>query len=266
MRKVRRTGYAFGTLVALSIGVILQAAPSTIADAAMQGDRAAVQAMLKSGADVNMAQGDGMTALHWAALKNDADLAKALLRAGARVNATTRLGGYTPLLLAAKDGHVAVIEALVAAGADANEATTNGTTPLMLAAAAGKSEGVKTLLDHGAKIDAKEVKGETAIMFAAAFGRPDTIKVLAARGADVNATMNAVDLTVTQQATQAPAGATTGKNISESESSEPRRRTSKGQAINPYNLLVAAQGGLTPLLFAAREGYIDAVQMLIEAG
>ena len=111
-------------------------------------------------------------------------------------------------------------------------------------------------------MDAREVKGETALMFAAAFGRVDAIRALTAYGADADLTMKAVDLTATQQATQAPAGATTGKNISENAAPSERR----GQAINPYNLLVAAEGGLTPMLFAAREGYIDSAVALIDAG
>ena len=66
--------------------------------------RKRVRALLKQAADVNGAQGDGMTALHWAAMKNDADLAQLLLYAGANVRATTRIGAYTPLVLAAKKG------------------------------------------------------------------------------------------------------------------------------------------------------------------
>ena len=70
----------------------------------MQGDREAVRTLLKQAADVNAAQGDGMTALHWAAMNGDAELAQMLLFAGANVRATTRLGAYTPLILAAKQG------------------------------------------------------------------------------------------------------------------------------------------------------------------
>src|SRR6058998_2452211 len=78
--------------------------PTLVADAAQSGDREAVRALLKQAADVNAAQGDGMTALHWAAQKNDAELARMLLYAGANVKATTRINGYTPLLLAARAG------------------------------------------------------------------------------------------------------------------------------------------------------------------
>ena len=127
-----------------------------------------------------------MTALHWAAQKGDVELAKMLLYASANLKATTRIGGYTPLLIASKNGDAAMIETLTKAGADANAPTINGTTPLMLAAAAGKPAAVTTLLAHGANVNAKEaVKGETALTFAAAFGRADVIRVLTAHGADV---------------------------------------------------------------------------------
>jgi uncharacterized protein len=81
----------------------------TIADAEMRGDTSAVRLLIKQGADVNAAQGDGMTALHWAAMHGDAELTSTLLYAGANVRATTRLGGYTALHLAAQAGEAAAI-------------------------------------------------------------------------------------------------------------------------------------------------------------
>src|SRR5262245_5985834 len=93
-----------------SLSPSLQAADAPVADAAQQGNRDAVKALLKQARDVNAAQGDGMTALHWAAVKNDAELAQMLLYAGANVRAMTRIGGYTPLILAAKSGNAAVME------------------------------------------------------------------------------------------------------------------------------------------------------------
>src|SRR5215470_13842095 len=159
---------------ALGASLMQAAGPSTVIDAAMTGNRDAVRTLLQSGADVNTALGDGMTALHYAATRNDAELAKMLIVAGANVKATTRLGGYTPLLLASRTGNAAVLDTLVAAGADPNSATVNGTTALMFAAASGKTDAVKLLLDKGAAIDAKEnTRGETALMFAAAAGRAD---------------------------------------------------------------------------------------------
>src|SRR4051794_19225271 len=97
-------GFFLSTAGALCLSAVLAAqTTSAVADAAMAGNRDAVKALLKDGGDVSAAQGDGMTALHWAAMKDDAEMAQMLVYAGANVRATTRLGGYTPLVLAAKN-------------------------------------------------------------------------------------------------------------------------------------------------------------------
>src|SRR5262245_5872843 len=125
-------------LFAVCLTALLGAAPSSspVADTAMRGDRDAVRTLLKQGADVSAAQGDGMTALHWAADRGDAALAEMLVYAGANVGAVTRIGQYTPLHLASKTGSTAVVQTLLKAGADPSaRATTTGVTPLHLAAA-----------------------------------------------------------------------------------------------------------------------------------
>ena len=187
----------FGTLgVAICLSVAMSGqTPASVANAAMTGDREGVRAFLKKGLDVNEAQGDGTTALHWAAMKGDAEVAQMLIYAGANVRATTRLGAYTPLYLAAKGGHSGVVAALLAAGADAKALTSNGTTPLMIAAASGDTRTITSLVENGADINAKDgAKGETPLMFAAAFNRADAVKLLLARGADAKATTTVVDL------------------------------------------------------------------------
>src|SRR5579862_5917092 len=83
-----------------------------VADAAMRGDREALRSLIRAAADVNSAQGDGMTALHWAAAGGDSEMAGMLIHAGANVRAGTRIGGYTPLFLAAEHGHSSVIDLL----------------------------------------------------------------------------------------------------------------------------------------------------------
>ena len=131
----RRTGLLGATLLLVSFAGSVEAQDAGLIGAARQGDADAVQALLAGGADPSRAQGDGMTALHMAALEGHADVVAVLLGAGAEVGATTRIGAYTPLHLASQGGHGAVVRALLEKGADATRATTNsGTTPLHLAA------------------------------------------------------------------------------------------------------------------------------------
>jgi hypothetical protein len=167
-RTSRPIGLTLSGIVAVLCAAALHASTAApVADAAMDGSTEAVRALLKQGADVNAAQGDGLTALHWAAKKGDADLASMLVYAGANVRATTRLAGYTPLHMAAEIGSAPVINALVKAGADVAVTTMSGTTPLMLAAASGDAASVTALLDAGARPNVKEFdRGHTALMFA----------------------------------------------------------------------------------------------------
>src|SRR5262245_22101565 len=129
----RRLGANFIAALCLSalFGMVAAAAGNApVADSAMRGDREAVRTLLKQGADVSAAQGDGMTALHWAAQRGDAELASMLIYAGANVGAVTRIGQYTPLHVAAGSSTGAVVELLLKAGANINAKTTNtGATP-----------------------------------------------------------------------------------------------------------------------------------------
>ncbi len=182
---------------ALCLSALLGAASTTpVADTAMRGDRDALRDLLKTGADVGAAQGDGMTALHWAAERGDAAMADMLVYAGANVSAVTRIGQYTPLHLASRAGSGTVVAALLKAGADATaRATTTGVTALHLAASAGNADVVTLLLDAGADANAKESEwGQTPLMFAAAQNRPEAIKVLLARGADPKITTKFIEI------------------------------------------------------------------------
>jgi ankyrin repeat protein len=283
---MRRTLILVSAIAALSLSALMHAATSaTVADAAMQGNHDAVKALLKEGADVNTAQGDGMTALHWAVQKGDVDLTKTLLYAGANVKATTRIGGYSPLLIASRNGNAAMIETLLAGGADPNSATVNGTTALMFAAQAGNVAAVRTLLDRNADVNAREkVKGETALMVAAAYGRADVIRALMAKGADAGITTRSMDLAafnkeeqerflMFQQQQAAQAAGRGGRS-----GAEPAQQGQGGRrGFNPnakpgierqynYTELVAYWGGITALHLAARQGEVDAVKALLEGG
>ncbi len=139
-----------------------------------------------------------MTALHWAALKGDIELTDMLLHGGGNVMSRTRLGGYTPLSLAAEAGHGAVAAALINASADVNAVDTSRTTVLMLAAASGDEGTIRVLLDHGADVHAREgAMEQTALMFAAAHNRVSAIRILLARGAQLEASSKVVNLVPT---------------------------------------------------------------------
>ena len=250
-----------GLALVLTVGMGAQA-PAPVADAASRGDRDGVRALLKKGLDVNEAQGDGTTALHWAAMTGDTELAQMLVYAGANVRATTRLGAYTPLYLAAKGGQAGVVAALLAAGADPKVTTTNGTTPLMIAAAAGDTRTITSLVENGADINARDgAKGETPLMFAAAFNRTEAVKLLLARGADHTATTKVVDLF----ALTAPEEEAMGRGRPGATGNVPADIAGATRGYR-YNELISSQGGLTALLFAARQGFTGTVEALVEGG
>jgi uncharacterized protein len=253
--------------IALSFAVVINAqSAAPIANAAQNGDRDTVRELLKKGADVNEAQGDGSTALHWAAIKGDAEMAKMLLYAGANVRATTRIGAYTPLYLAARGGYSDVVAVLLTSGADAKAVTSNGTTPLMIAAAAGDTKSINSLVENGAEIDATETKGETPLMFAAAFNRLDAVKLLLAKGANHKATTKVVDLfALTAPEEEAMQRGGGGNGGGARPANRPADIAGATRAYR-YNELIGSQGGLTALLFAARQGYTDTVMALLDAG
>ena len=191
-------GSAAALIVAVCLPALVSASPgaSPVADAAMQGDLDVARSLLREGADVNAAHGDGMTALHWAALNDDVAMLNMLVYAGANPSAVTRIGDYTPLHLAAKSGHAQVVEALLGAGSEVNAVTTaGGASALHFAAAAGSLDVISALLDHGADVNASESTwGQTALMFAAAANRVEAVDLLLQRGAESSITAKVVDI------------------------------------------------------------------------
>ncbi len=197
---------AFLSLAALVILSDANAAPvSPLADAAQRGDTATVRKLLRRGAEVNAAQGDGMSALHWAADRGDAELVRLLAYAGANTEAGTRIGQYTALHIAAGKGHSDAIRGLVDAGANANAVTTNsGVMPIHLAAASGNPDAVLTLLEAGADANAREgAWGQTPLTFAASANRVDVIETLLDAGADPSLHSKVVDVVDMENADKA---------------------------------------------------------------
>jgi uncharacterized protein len=268
----------FAILVGLlSLTAAITAGTETpIADAAMNRDLETVRSLIKQAADVNAAQGDGMTALHWAALNGDRAMAEMLLSAGANVRSATRLGAYTPLFMAAKTGQADIVEALLKSGADPKSVASNGVTVLMMAASSGDTRSVSILLDRGADPNAKETeRGQTALSFAAFFDRPDTINVLVAHGADVNLASKFVPPPAapkrgapTGAAVQNPAAGTAPAGVP----AKPAAADAKPAPARPVDADEVTKGNgaprglLTPLMYAARQGSLEAARVLIAHG
>jgi uncharacterized protein len=210
------------------------------------------------------ADGDGMTPLHWAVYRDDVPLVRSLLASGANVKAVTRVGAITPLALACTNGDAAVIELLLKAGADVNIPSTDGATPLMLAAASGSADAVKALLAHGAAVNAVEnAHGQTALMFAAAKNRAGAIEALLENGADSNFATRVEKLErprVDEDGNPLPAAPAGGSGRGQG------GRAGGGLGGQARGTSATVMGGMTALLFAAREGHMDAVQALLAGG
>ena len=246
----------------------LSAADSRIAEAAKNQGRETVSALLKQHADVNAAQEDGATALHWAAYWDNLAMAELLIRAGANPSAANDLG-VTPLPLACINESTAMVEKLLTAGANANAATSTGETPLMTCARVGSADGVKALLAHGAKVNAKEsLRDQTALMWAVSQRHPEVVRVLLEHGADVNARSRVTGELVVRNVNGArfvcpPAGS--GEDGHKS-SYKIDNGTQIAATANCAQADMAPKGGSTPLLFAARSGDLDSAKLLVAAG
>ena len=221
-----------------------------LADAVMRADRNTVRTLLQQKADVNAAQADGMTALHWAARQNDLETAQMLIGAGAKPDVATRYG-VTPLYFACQKGNAAMIDLLLRAGVDPNSANPGGETALMTASRTGNVDAVKLLLDHRAAIDMKESqRGQTALMWAVLENHPDVVKLLLARGADINA----------QTKVEIPDG-TSGKPETKSGDIG-----AHGPGMYRGRAVPSPAGAMTALHFAARDGNLAMARILVEAG
>jgi ankyrin repeat protein len=301
------TVFLAGLVASLGSGARAAESASPIADAAMKGDAAAVQQLIVQGADVNAAQPDGATALHWAVYRGDVATATALVKAGASVKQPNR-DGATPLSLACQDGSVELVRLLLDAGADPNEALSNGETALMMAARTGNVETLALLIERGANVNAAEnLRGTTPLMWAAAYENPEAVNLLLERGAEVDARSKVVPrgrrpyLAPTVQSRlnsfvreigQAGRRVTTGSALGDVPPDDPLEaerlaaqraaamkalEEAPGQAAvggdddvdfapQPSNRAPEMWGGVTPLVFAARQGDIQSTTALLAHG
>lgn len=198
------------------------------------GDEHSAQVLLDGIRNVNATEADGTTALHYAVRNNDIDMIRELLRKKADVNVRTRYG-ITPVYLAAQNGSAEAMALLLKAGANPNELYREGETVLHTAARTGEYKTVELLLKAGANIDAREQwHGQTPLMWAMAQKHPELLPLLLKYGADVNATSNVEEWE--RQVTMEP----------------------RDKWLPP--------GGMSPLLFAAREDCVACIEPLVKAG
>jgi ankyrin repeat protein len=174
--------FVLGSLLFLLVGRST-AAETLLADAVERDDSKLIGQLFDQKANVNSAQADGMTALHWAVYHENSQLAKRLLDAGADVKAASRYG-VTPLSLACTNGNAEIVELLLATGADPKTTLPGGETALMTASRTGRIGPVQALIDRGADVNAREHKGQTALMWAAAEGHVEVVDALLKAGAD----------------------------------------------------------------------------------
>lgn len=158
----------------------------SLVDAVKSASSDTVRTLLRQHVDVNRADADGTTALHWAADREDVTTVDLLIKAGADVTVKNRYG-VTPLLIACINGNATVVERLLNARANANTAFPSGDTALMTAARAGNVAAVRALLAHGADLRAATRKGQTALMWAAAENHAAVVEALIEAGADLHA-------------------------------------------------------------------------------
>ena len=295
-------------LLFLTIGLMAFGPPpvvSPVADAASRNDVEVLRTLLRSGEDVNAAQGDGMTALHWAAEYGDTEMAGMLIYAGAKLEPLTRIGNYSPLHLASKSGSADVVAMLLEAGADALRTTTNsGASSLHFAAASGSAEAITALAEYGADLNSLEQEwGQTPLMFAAAYNRADAITALLDLGADSEIQTTVMDLKKISALDQAAAKRYNsalsgfreeGQESAVAQSSSlaspvgPRARvhtagevqaaTRKAREVylpgfeaempmdNGREAAIKTNGGLTALLHAVRQGHREATAALLDGG
>ena len=202
-------------------------------------------------ADVNAPDALGTPALHRAVIHDDLAQVRALLSAGADAKLANRYG-VTPLTLAVSHGNVEIIRLLLDAGADANAVDPAAETMLMIASRVGSLEAVHVLLDRGAVVDARDkTYQQTALMVAVRENHPAVVQLLIERGADVNARTRTGNTPQWVLPNSVP-GFGHGIGIVRG-------------GLPPRGSRQPISGSLSPLLYAARDGRLEAAKLLLAA-
>jgi uncharacterized protein len=241
-------------LSASVIGIVAAATDAPLISALKERDFASARSLTsKSGVDVNATEGDGATALQWAAHWDQVDIAAQLLKAGAKVDAANAYG-VTALSLACVNGSDRMVDVLLGASANPNLARESGMTPLMACSRSGNAKAVSALLRKGADTAARDaVRGQTALMWAVAAKHDDVVRSLLEGGADLQARAKPYNLVVS-----VGGGGGGGRRGAPPAADAP--------PVPVDNGLKEIHGGFTPLLFAAREGTVESARLLIAAG
>jgi ankyrin repeat protein len=230
-----------------------QVQASTVAEAARQGDRQAVQELLQQGLDVNGWDTGGTPALHWAVHFNNEELVDLLLSAGADVEGANRYG-QTPIHVAVLQHHAAMLQRLLDSGADVEQVDASGESPLLAATRLGDLRMVEMLLNHGAQVDARDLHyGQSALMMAVREEHTELVQRLLAAGADVNAQSLAGEVQRVVLPSEVPVGTSQGVGINRS-------------GLPDRGMRYPITGMKTPLLFATRQGNLELTKLLVEAG
>jgi ankyrin repeat protein len=201
--------------------------------------------------DVNAPDVQGTPPLHWAVRFDDVAKVRSLLGAGADARLASRYG-LTPLTLAVQNGNPEIIRLLLDAGADANAVDPAAETMLMIASRVGVLDSVRLLLDRGAVVDARDkTYQQTALMVAVREGHAPIVQLLIERGADVNAKTRTGNTPQWVLPNSVP-GFGHGIGIVRG-------------GLPPRGSRQPIPGSLSPLLYAARDGRLEAAKLLVAA-
>jgi ankyrin repeat protein len=227
-------------VASLFVWVLLAAGQELVA-AARAGNLGAVESLLASGADVNARDGEGSTALMFAAVRGDAKIVQALLAAGADPNLKDA-NGETALLLGAARS-VDIVQALLSEGADPNLEDGEGQTALLVAAE-HQPDAVRLLIESGADVNHLDDFGVGALTIAEASGSAEIVKLLRAAGAKAN---------VSDQLHKA---------IEKGDLEAVRRLLAEGADVDGFD----TEFYETPLMAALRHRRLEILEALVQAG